>query len=148
MDTKIIFGRNFGALLMNNPLEKGIEYYAFCFKICCIQKQPFGGVLLQRVLSEILQNSQANTCVRVSLKNRLWHRCFPANFAKFPITPFLENTSGRLLLTFSEYCQKSLLLLGTSFKMIVALYIYQILFLFSQRKYNKRNGDNGPVFAF
>ena len=30
------------------------------------------------------------------LKKRLWHRCFPVNFAKFLRTPFLENTSGRL----------------------------------------------------
>ena len=32
------------------------------------------------------------------LKKRLWHRCFPVNFAKFPRTAFLQNTSGRLLL--------------------------------------------------
>ena len=32
------------------------------------------------------------------LKKRLWHRCFPMNFAKFLRTPFLQNTSGRLLL--------------------------------------------------
>ena len=32
------------------------------------------------------------------LKKRLWHRCFPANFAKFLRTPILQNTSGRLLL--------------------------------------------------
>ena len=31
------------------------------------------------------------------LKKRLLHRCFPANFAKFLRTPFLQNTSGRLL---------------------------------------------------
>ena len=48
---------------------------------------------------EILQNSQVNTCVRVSLlKKRLWHRCPPANFAKFLRATFLQNTSGRLLL--------------------------------------------------
>ena len=29
---------------------------------------------------------------------RLWHRCFPMNFAKFLITPNLQNTFGRLLL--------------------------------------------------
>ena len=29
------------------------------------------------------------------LKKRLWHRCFPLNFAKLPRTPFLQNTSGR-----------------------------------------------------
>ena len=28
------------------------------------------------------------------LKKRLWHRCFPVNFAKFLRTPFLQNTSG------------------------------------------------------
>ena len=32
------------------------------------------------------------------LKKRLWHGCFPVNFAKFLRTPFLQNTSGRLLL--------------------------------------------------
>ena len=32
------------------------------------------------------------------LKKRLWHRCFPVNFAKFLRTPFLQNSSGRLLL--------------------------------------------------
>ena len=32
------------------------------------------------------------------LKKRLWHRCFPVNFAKFLRIPFSLNTSGRLLL--------------------------------------------------
>ena len=32
------------------------------------------------------------------LKKRLWHRCFAVNFAKFLGTPFLQNTSGGLLL--------------------------------------------------
>ena len=32
------------------------------------------------------------------LKKRFWNRCFPVNFAKFLRTPFLQNTSGRLLL--------------------------------------------------
>ena len=32
------------------------------------------------------------------LKNRLCHRCFPVNFVKFLRTPFLQNTTGRLLL--------------------------------------------------
>ena len=32
------------------------------------------------------------------LKKRLCHRCFPMNFAEFLRTPFLQNTSGRLLL--------------------------------------------------
>ena len=32
------------------------------------------------------------------LKKRLWHSCFPVNFAKLLRTPFLQNTSERLLL--------------------------------------------------
>ena len=32
------------------------------------------------------------------LKKRLWHSCFPVNFAKFLRTPFLQNSSRRLLL--------------------------------------------------
>ena len=32
------------------------------------------------------------------LKKRLWHSCFPVNFAKFSRTSFLQNTPGRLLL--------------------------------------------------
>ena len=31
------------------------------------------------------------------LKNRLWHRCFPVNCAKFLRTPFLHNASGGCL---------------------------------------------------
>ena len=48
---------------------------------------------------EILQNSQESTCDRVSLlKNRLWHRCFLANFMKFLGTPFFTEHLRWLLL--------------------------------------------------
>ena len=36
------------------------------------------------------------------LNKRLWHKCFPVNFAKLLRTPFLQSTSGRLLLVFEE----------------------------------------------
>ena len=41
---------------------------------------------VKEVFSEILQKSQENTCARVSfliklLIKRLWHKCFPVNFA-------------------------------------------------------------------
>ena len=57
---------------------------------------------------EIWQNSQENTCARVSiiikiLIKRLWNRCFPVKFAKFLRTRFLQNTSGRLLLDIWRY---------------------------------------------
>ena len=68
------------------------------------------------------QNSQENTCARVSffnkiaglraatlLKKRLWHRCFLMNSENFLRTPFLQNTYGRLLLVlFLNYLRRSL----------------------------------------
>ena len=45
---------------------------------------------VKRMFLKILQNSQENTCARVSfLIKRLWYRCFPVNFAKFSRTPIL-----------------------------------------------------------
>ena len=54
------------------------------------QKQSSGGV----------QNSQENTGLRppTSLKKRLWHRCFPVNFAKFIRTPLFAEQFRWLLL--------------------------------------------------
>ena len=43
------------------------------------------------------------------LKKRLWHRCFPVNFAKFLRTPFLQNTSGGC------FCMNIDILIGTDF---------------------------------
>ena len=50
----------------------------------------------------LLFNKVAGLRPATLIKKRLWHRCFPLNFAKFLRTPLLENTSGRLLLTFLE----------------------------------------------
>ena len=74
-----------------------------------LQKQP------PEVFLELSQNSQENTCARVCfliklqvwglqlyLKKRLWHRCFLVNFVKCLRTPFLQNTTGRLLLSVSR----------------------------------------------
>ena len=58
---------------------------------------------VKRVILEIVQNSQENTCARVSfsiklqtpatlLKRRLWHRCLPANFAKLLRTFFFHRS--------------------------------------------------------
>ena len=64
----------------------------------------------KKVFLEISQNSQENTCARDSfliklqacnfIKKESLYRCFPVNFAKFLRTPFLQNTSGQLLLLF------------------------------------------------
>ena len=67
---------------------------------------------VKKVFLEISQNLQENACARDSflikmqarfatlLTNSLWYRCFPMNFVKFIRTPFLQNTSGRLLVLF------------------------------------------------
>ena len=51
---------------------------------------------------EILPSKQMFISLRPAtlLKERRWHRCFPVNFVKFLRTPFLQNTSGQLLLFF------------------------------------------------
>ena len=73
------------------------------------QKQP-PDVFYKNVLSKISQYSQENTCARVSfclrsatlLTKRFWHKFSPVNFAKFLGTPFLQDTSRRLLLQSEE----------------------------------------------
>ena len=66
---------------------------------------------VKKMFLEILQNSKENSCDRVFflnkvaglgpatlLKKRLWHRCFPMNFAKFLRTPcFTEHLRWLLL---------------------------------------------------
>ena len=64
-----------------------------------IHKQPVEVFYKKKVFLNISQNSQENTCARVSFlimfikKKRLWHRSFPVNFAKVLRTSFLQNTS-------------------------------------------------------
>ena len=60
-----------------------------------------GGVLSKKVFLQISQNSQENTCARLSFNkvSGLCHRCSPVNIAKFIRTP-IQSTSKRLLLVF------------------------------------------------
>ena len=57
---------------------------------------------VKKLFLAISQNSQDYTWARVSfltlVKKRLWHRCFPVNFAKFPRTSFLTEHLRWLLL--------------------------------------------------
>ena len=56
---------------------------------------------MKRASLEILQNSQENTCARVSsLKKELWRKCFPVDFAKFLRIPFPTEYLQWLLLAF------------------------------------------------
>ena len=49
-------------------------------------------------MSDSFFNKLADLRFATLLKKRLWHRCFPVNFAKLLRTPFLQNISGQLLL--------------------------------------------------
>ena len=51
----------------------------------------------KHLCQSLLFNKVAGLRPATSLKKKLWHMCFPINFAKFLRTPFLRNTSGRLL---------------------------------------------------
>ena len=50
------------------------------------------------VLRNFAKFTRKHLCHATLLKERLWHRCFPVNFAKFLRTLVLQNTSGRPLL--------------------------------------------------
>ena len=75
----------------------GFEYLTACWI-----EAATGGVLWEDLFLEISQNSQENTCARVSFliklqapatlfQRRLWHRCFSMNFAKFLGTPLFTE---------------------------------------------------------
>ena len=72
--------------LVNRLYTLKFRIYFFCtFKHCMIT-----AVLVRSSRPEVF-------CKKVlpgplTLKKRLWHRCFPVNFAKFRRTPFLQNT--------------------------------------------------------
>ena len=63
-----------------------------------------------------LQNSQENTCSRVSflvklqalLKKRLWHRCFSVTFAKVLETPFCIEYLWWLFCLVFNFCNQPL----------------------------------------
>ena len=92
---------------------------------------------VKKVFLEISQNSQENTCANVSfliklqqvpaslLKTRLWHRCFPVNFAKFIRAPFFTEHHWWLPLEVKIMCWE-LYVLGSSkivcFNMMTSLW--------------------------
>ena len=76
------------------------------FEIRCSQK--FHKIHRKPLVPESLFNTVAGLRPANLLKKRLQHRCFHVNFAKFPITPFLQNTSGWLLLQWRVQGQKCL----------------------------------------
>ena len=58
----------------------------------------FGKFTEKYIVPESFFNKVAALRPATLLKRRLWHRYFSVNFPKFLRTPFLQKTSGRLLL--------------------------------------------------
>ena len=94
-------------------LYRDFWFFVDCFVTSALSRSSHLEVFVKKVFLEISENSQENTCVRVSflvklqtfmrpatlLKKRFWHRCFPVNFAKFIKTRFLTEHLRWLLLT-------------------------------------------------
>ena len=80
----------------------------------CLHRKWKSGTIFQKQPPEVLYKKGVlrnftKLCLSPAtlLKKRLWHRCFPLDFAKFVRTPFLQNNSGRLLLSLLERKSKS-----------------------------------------
>ena len=57
----------------------------------------------KRLCQSLLLNKVEGLSPSTLSKKWLWYRCFPVNFAKFLRTPFLQNTSGRLVLLVKDW---------------------------------------------
>ena len=71
------------------------------------------------------------------LRKRFWYRCFPVSFAKCLRTPFLQNTSGWLLLIKSlfrgsypeVFCKETVQKNFVEFVLVCSVYLSRSLFL-------------------
>ena len=78
-----------------------------------IQKQSPRGVLKifakftgKHLCQGLVFNKFASLRPATLFKKRLWHRCFPVNFAKFLRTLFLQNSSGGCFCPFPWYTRQ------------------------------------------
>ena len=88
----IFFPTNDFLLLKSNQLYTIAKYKA---SSCCKLRGVIQRCSVKKVSLKILQNSQENSCARLSLsiklqlKKRLRHKCFAVNIAKLLRTHFL-----------------------------------------------------------
>ena len=78
------------------PLFRSSRPEVFCKKSVLKNFTKFTG---KHLCQRLFFNKVAGLRAATLLKKRHWQRCFPVNFTKFIRTPFLQNTSGRLLLS-------------------------------------------------
>ena len=81
--------------LASEAAVRGVLYKKVVLKISQIQRKT--PVFAKSTGKHLCQSLFFNEETCNSIKKRLWHRCFPVNFAKFLRTIFLQNTSGRLI---------------------------------------------------
>ena len=73
-----------------------------------IERRSHRSFSIKKVLLQISQSSQENTCAKSLFFKRLYYRFFPVDFPKFVGQFFLQNTFGWLLL-YLEPCQVSII---------------------------------------
>ena len=87
-----------GAYEINN---KAISIIRSSHRRCSVKKgvlRNFAKFTGKHLCQSVFFNKVAGLRPATLLKKRLWYRCFPVKFAKFLRTPFLQNTSRRLVL--------------------------------------------------
>ena len=80
---------------------------------CSVKKdclRNFAKLTGKRLCQSLFFNKVAGLRPSTLLEKRLWHKCFSVNFANFLRTPFLQNTSGRILMKNSSQIFKTLTL--------------------------------------
>ena len=96
----------FKSLRIIIPFNENLAKWQFAkerssYRKCSVRKDVlinFAKFTGKHLCQGLIFNKVASLRPATLLKKRLWHRCFPVNFAKFLRAPFLQNTSGRLLL--------------------------------------------------
>ena len=85
--------QSFKSWTRNHAIYDLYKTYRSSHHRCSIKK----GIL--KNFAKFTGNHLYQSLGKIYWKKRLWHMCFPVNFAKSLRTPFLQNTSGWLLLT-------------------------------------------------
>ena len=105
--------RCFGVLIVNFEqtlhIFSGVSIVRSSHRRCSIKKgvlRNFTKFKGKHLCQSLFINKNAGLRPAILLKKRLWHKCFPVNFAKFLKTSFLQNTSGRLLLHHYNWTSK------------------------------------------
>ena len=74
------------------------------------QEQPPEVFYKKHLCQGLFLNKVAGLGTATLLKKKLWHSCFPVNFAKLLRTPILKNICKRLLMSLSrQFCYLSII---------------------------------------